>query len=350
MQGFSRGINLGGWLSQYAEYDHEHFRTFITEADIAHIASWGLDHVRLPIDYPVIEEPDRPGMVRETGYAYIDSCISWCFKHGLGVVLDIHEAPGFTFRNDLEEHTKERNLLFDSEQVQDRFVALWEEIVRRYREAPVPIIFELLNEVTLPSNDKWNDLVARTVPAIRAIAPEATIMIGGTFNNGIRGLENLIEFADDPHIVYTFHSYDPLMFTHQNAYWSAAPRTWGEKPNYPGELPRLAEFMVAHPEFAGEVESLVGRHIDRSYLEEVFQPAIDFAARTKRFVYCGEFGVAAWVAPESRRRWLSDFMSLVSEHGFGSALWTYKEMDFGVVDAQGTVMDPEYLTILRDSA
>ncbi len=53
MQGFMRGINLDGWLSQYAEYDDVHFRAFVTESDIAQIASWGLDHVRLPVECPV---------------------------------------------------------------------------------------------------------------------------------------------------------------------------------------------------------------------------------------------------------------------------------------------------------
>ena len=30
MDGFVNGINLGGWLSQYQNFDHDHFRNFIT--------------------------------------------------------------------------------------------------------------------------------------------------------------------------------------------------------------------------------------------------------------------------------------------------------------------------------
>ena len=48
LDGFKKGVNLGGWLSQ-GPLDKEHLDTFITEKDIARIASWGLDHVRLPI-------------------------------------------------------------------------------------------------------------------------------------------------------------------------------------------------------------------------------------------------------------------------------------------------------------
>jgi endoglucanase len=346
MKGFANGINLGGWLSQYKEYDHHHFRTFITERDIAQIASWGMDHVRLPVDYPVIESDAIIGVPLESGYEYIDACLDWCAKHGLSVVLDIHEAPGFTFTNDLEEDTKDRNNLFESVAVQDRFVALWETILRRYKDHQVPIIFELLNEVTLPTNDKWNALVERTVPALRTISADATIMIGGTHNNGISGLEGLVVF-DDPNVVYTFHSYDPLLFTHQNAHWAVVPRTWGEQPAYPGPLPRLKEFLTKNPQWADEYRDLVGREMNRDLLVEIFAPAIAFADRTGRELYCGEFGVADWVEPASRQRWLADFMGLLRENHVGRALWTYKQMDFGVVDADGNVIDEDYLAIIK---
>ena len=55
-EGFQKGVNLGGWISQFAKYDHEHFRTFITREDSAYIASLGFDHVRLPVDYNVLED------------------------------------------------------------------------------------------------------------------------------------------------------------------------------------------------------------------------------------------------------------------------------------------------------
>ena len=36
-EGYMKGVNLGGWISQYAKYDEEHFRSFITEADFPEI-------------------------------------------------------------------------------------------------------------------------------------------------------------------------------------------------------------------------------------------------------------------------------------------------------------------------
>ncbi len=349
MKNFVNGVNLGGWLSQYAAYDHEHFRTFITQPDIDRIASWGLDHVRLPVDHPVIESDDAIGVAREDGYAYIDRCIQWCAEAGLAVILDLHEAPGFTFRNELEEGDAAANTLFTDPDVQDRFVALWETIVRRYADAQVPIVFELLNEVTLADNGPWNPLAARTVAAIRAIAPDAAVMIGGTHNNAVSGLEGLVEI-EDPRVIYTFHTYEPLYFTHQNAPWSAAQREWGQAPAYPGYLEGLPEWLEAHPQYIQHGDDTAGRLMNHAFLADVLAPAVAFAERTGRDVYCGEFGVADWVDPASRNAWLADFYSLLREYDIGRALWSYKAMDFGLVDLHGDVVDPEYLAIVRGGA
>ena len=95
MEGYRRGVNLGGWLSQFDAPTKEHFDTFITEADIRRIAGMGLDHVRVPVDYTVIETED--GKPIEEGYQYIDNCVQWCRANGLHMILDIHKTYGYSF-------------------------------------------------------------------------------------------------------------------------------------------------------------------------------------------------------------------------------------------------------------
>ena len=58
-EGFQKGVNLGGWISQFDAYSKEHFDTFITRDDIKDIASLGFDHVRVPVDYVLFEEEDK---------------------------------------------------------------------------------------------------------------------------------------------------------------------------------------------------------------------------------------------------------------------------------------------------
>ena len=78
-EGFLKGVNLGGWISQFAEYSEEHFNTYIQETDIKKISEMGFDHVRVPVDYNVLEKED--GSVLESGYQYLFNCncIIWFF-------------------------------------------------------------------------------------------------------------------------------------------------------------------------------------------------------------------------------------------------------------------------------
>ena len=80
-EGFMHGINLGGWLSQCVSYDKKHFDTFITEENIKQIAGWGLDHVRVPVDYDVMITDD--GIWKEEGLSHLYDVISWCKTYHL---------------------------------------------------------------------------------------------------------------------------------------------------------------------------------------------------------------------------------------------------------------------------
>ena len=53
----SKGINFGGWLSQ-CRHTKEHYDSFINEDDVRRAAGWGFDHIRLPFDSEVVQNPD----------------------------------------------------------------------------------------------------------------------------------------------------------------------------------------------------------------------------------------------------------------------------------------------------
>ena len=80
--------------------------------------------------------------------------------------------------------------------------------------------------------------------------------------------------------------------------------------------------------------------MDRELLADVVAPVVAFAQRTGHEIYCSQFGVADWVEPTSRRASLADFLGLLREHGIGFGLWSYKAMDFGLVDLRGEGWTP----------
>ncbi len=338
---FQVGVNLGGWLSQYPAFESRHFDTFITQSDIQQIASWGMDHVRLPVDYPVLEADEQPFVYRAEGLAYVDACLNWCRASGLNVVLDLHKAPGFSFDSAASA------LLFNDPVKQDRFIALWEMLARRYRGIGQTLTFELLNEIVLPTSEPWNRLARRALAAIRAIDPERWIVVGGNQFNMAAQLANL-DLPDDPHLLYTFHLYEPLMFTHQKAPWVPVAFEYNQTVEYPGECPGLLEFLATRQEPNPYPGFMMEPRVDRDALSRAVQPAIDFMTRTGHPLYCGEYGVIDRAPIESSLRWHRDAVGILREHGIGRAVWSYKQMDFGLVDANSCVVNAELVKIVSE--
>ncbi len=339
--GYKKGVDLGGWLSQCGQenYNDEHYRTFITEADIERIASWGADHVRLPVDYNVIQNED--GSFIESGFEYIDRCIEHCKKHGLKMVLDIHKAAGYVFDD------KSYCQFFYEEKLQDIFVELWKELARRYGQYHDFVSFELLNEITDPKTAvKWNEIAARTIKVIRSVSKDVKIVIGGIFNSSIYGL-TLLDKPADENIVFTFHCYSPMLFTHQSAYWVenmpadykiTYPRTYGEY----FEKTHAMFGTDYNSEFTGDKDALLGSE----YFEKLFSTALAVSEKYNVPLYCGEYGVIDRADPESTLRWFKDINSAFEEYNIPRAVWTYKSKDFGITDPHYAEILPELIKLL----
>ena len=323
------GVNLGGWLSQYKTYDLAHFDSFIQEDDLKQIASWGMDHVRLPIDYPILEDGARPGIYQEGGFSYIERCLSWCQKYGLNLVLDLHKAPGYVF-----DRWNEARLFSDPDLIK-RYVDLWALLARRYRGVDA-LAFELLNEINLPDATPWNQLIKHTIDAIHGVDENRIIIIGGNHHNAADQLEHL-DLYQDQRILYTFHCYNPMVVTHQKAYWVPTLEDLKEEITYPGLYPDIAHFG----------KEFVGRQMDRELLKFYLQPALDFMRKTGKALYCGEFGVIDRAPIATRVNWIKDFLSLLQEFEIGWAIWSYKAMDFGLVDLNGKIVNDEIIEIIR---
>jgi len=71
-----------------------HYKTFITEKDFADIASAGLNWVRLPVGWWMIETWDKEPFVEGISFKYFLKAITWARKYGLRINLDLHAVPG----------------------------------------------------------------------------------------------------------------------------------------------------------------------------------------------------------------------------------------------------------------
>ena len=312
-RGFYRGVNLGGWLSQ-CDYSQDRLNNFIKEQDIEIIAGWGLDHVRVPVDYNVLENED--GTFKEEGFALIEKAVAWCEKYGLNTVIDLHKTAGFSF----DAGEKEAGF-FDSEKYQHRFYALWEQIAKRQGHRSKNVAFELLNEVTDAAFiTAWNRISAECIRRIRLIAPDTLILVGSYHNNCAAAVKDLNAPADK-NVVYNFHCYDPLEFTHQGAYWVP----W---------LPR--EKRLTYEE----------AQIPEDYFEQQFAPALETAKKYGAMLYCGEYGVIDLVSPEDTVKWFRHIHSTFEKYGIARCAWSYRQMDFGLSDKRLDGVREELLKLL----
>ena len=65
--------------------------------------------------------------------------------------------------------------------------------------------------------------------------------------------------------------------------------------------------------------------------EDMISSALEVAKNTGIPLYCGEFGVIDRADEEDAIRWYSDIFELFKKYDIGYSLWSYKEMDFGIM-------------------
>jgi glucan 1,3-beta-glucosidase len=164
-----RGVNLGSWLalekwispavyagtsaedeyslclalgkSGAAERLKHHRDTWITEADFKWIAARGMNAVRLPIGYGILDE--NPPFV--TGADVLDRAFAMAKAQGLSVLLDLHGAPGS--QNGFDHSGRAGNLGWHAnKQNVDHTVRIIENLAAYCKKFDNLIALELLNE------------------------------------------------------------------------------------------------------------------------------------------------------------------------------------------------------------
>lgn len=186
-------------------------QNYITEADIKRIADLGFNSVRPALNSRLfLTEGDNPVYVEE-GFQLIDSLVSWCKKHKLYVILDMHGAPGGQTGANIDDSPNDIPELFISTKYQDQLVDLWMKIVRKYKDEPTIAAYDLLNE-PLPKNtgsaEKYKHLLVplyqRLTSEIRKVDQKHMITVEGfDWSNDW----SLFDKPFDKNVFYQFHYY-----------------------------------------------------------------------------------------------------------------------------------------------
>lgn len=296
---FIKGTNLGNWMNPEGymfgfnktnspgrmnqmfselvgpdlakEFWTEFKNNYITLDDIEFIASTGANTIRLPFHYKLFTDEYYMGITgQQDGFARIDTLISWCKKTNLYLILDMHDAPGGQTGDNIDDSFGYPWLL-ESEASQKQFFEIWTRIADYYKNEPIILGYELVNEPIAPYfsnmeelNAKLEPLYKKAVAAIRTVDTNHIILLGGSQWNG-----NFKPFTDskfDDKIMYTCHRY-------------------GGEPT-----------------------------------KEAIQSIIQFRDSVNLPMYMGEIG-------HNTNEWMAAFCKVMEENNIGWTFWPYKKID-----------------------
>ena len=317
-----RGVNISHWLSQSERRGAER-RAWFTEADVERIAVFGLDHIRIPLDE--VQLWNEQGKRQPEAFELLGQALDWCEQADLRAVVDLHIVRSHYFNAAGEPP------LFVDPVEQDKFCALWRDLSEALAQRPLDLVaYELLNEPIPRDPDDWNRLAARALAEVRAHGPERIVAIDSSGAADPRSFGEL-RVPEDERLILSFHFYDPLLFTHYRAPWTAMRACEGPV-NYPGELVSEEEWNAFAPELRYACRN------ERVFAEQDFErllaPALALAKATGLALWCGEFGALGTTPEPARERWYRDLLAALKRHEIPWTVWDYKG-EFGLFDAEG---------------
>jgi endoglucanase len=319
------GVNISDWFSQFPDgkgFTRQQFEEAITAQDLALIRAMGFDHVRLCVNPQPLFRPLQADRIPAEPLAYLDAALTMILDQGLAVELDIQA-----------DETFKRKLATDDAFV-EQFADFWRALARHYSARdPERVFFEVLNEPELRDAYRWYGIEATLVGVIRESAPDHTIIVSGA-HSSVEDDLIFLEPLRDPNLLYTFHFYEPFLFTHQGATWAVNYWHFLKGVPYPSdpEAARQAAALVPDPVHRLAVIRYGMSHWDAARIDAEVSHVVEWSRKWGVPVICNEFGAYRKAAdPRDRAAWLHDVRAALEKYGIGWTVWDYSTSGFGVV-------------------
>lgn len=322
----ARGINLAFWF-WYAPAEID--RRF-TDEDFALIRNLGFTFVRVPIDLEFVMDKNSDDLLNHDNLAYIDRGFERLLAHDLAIIVDLHSTS--LADSDVSNYS---SALEDPAFV-EVFTRFWQSFANYLANErgydPEMMFFGPMNEPVFKADpSEWPPIQERLLAAIRAVAPEHTLIATGALWSSLYTLLEL-QPLNDPNIVYDFHFYEPFVFTHQGAGWTSRDVLPLREVPYPSSPEAVAPLLDGLPDIAREALERYGQEEwDAADLEARISQVGAWAQAHGLRVICTEFGVYGAYAPhQDRVRWITDTRVLLEKYGLGWGMWEYDD-SFGLV-------------------
>ena len=377
---FRRGINTWPWFSLTKEYPaprtdyawppFQEQRPVPTRLDLQRLRAAGFDFVRIPVDPgPFLS---FAGEQRTRLLTSLFDAVEAAISVDLSVIVNIqpNESTHYWVSRRMIESPNAPAL--------DLYLALVAEISRGLNHLGTGrVALEPVNEPPQECDSSaWNAVQAGLLKRARSTAPQLTLVATGACGSMIRGLEHtdpapLLHFKP---ILFTFHFYEPYLFSHQGAPWMREPiYRWLNDVPWPASAGSLEETlasvsrrMAQDSSYSAQDKATIFKEIQR-VLVEYFeaQPTRSFVERYLGMVQSwatlnhippeqilmGEFGALRsdhrYVASKAadRARYIRDVREVAEACGFSWAFWNLFD-GMGLIDDSEETLDPDIIRAL----
>jgi len=296
----------------------------LKSADFVLLKRMGFKSIRLPVAFEYYENEH---MADEQIFTHIDSIVKQCGLYGCKLIIDYHYGD-FNEKNFPEETKKVINT--------------WIKLTKRYkRVGGDELLFEIYNEPPHMDPQIWKDAAYNIVTAIRKLDADRTLIVGASNYNSIYELSRFVRLADE-NIIYTFHFYEPFLFTHQGAEWAGDQESTVGVP-----FPYNAEkFPIINP----KAKNTDGEKNYNEYpidgneqsVRDKLQIAKSWADKYDVPLICGEYGVYnKYADPDSRCRYISTVRQALKTLNIPGLLWDYNG-NFSIFDGEPSIGNLPY--------
>ncbi|RWN18889.1 MAG: glycosyl hydrolase family 5 [Mesorhizobium sp.] len=377
---FRRGVNAWPWFSLTREfpaprtdYDWPPFqsqRPVPTPDDLCRLRRTELDFIRLPVDPGPFLAADA--ITRGRLLDILDAAVTATLHADLGIIVNIQANAATHYWN------PDRMVSSTAAPAFDLYRGLVGELAGRLaRFQPGRVALEPVNEPAQAcASNVWSQIQLSLLTAARASAATLPLVVTGGCGSMVSGLTALDPAPLSPFepILFTFHFYEPYLFSHQGAPWMREPvyRSLNNVP-WPASAGSLEQTLASVrarmaqdteiPEDAkqaayAETERVLKVYFDArpdrwfvdKYLRQVRDWADGHGLAPERIIM-GEFGAlrtdARYVAAPNpdRARYIADVRRSAEELGFAWALWDLFD-GMGMMDDTTRALDPDIIAAL----
>ncbi|RYG35078.1 hypothetical protein EON81_13765 [bacterium] len=154
---------------------------FVTERDWRYMQDAKFNLVRLPFNYRLLEDDEKPYVLKPNAFKWLDRAVDAAERHGMYTILDLHGVQGGQTEND---HTGRsgQNKLWTNEEDQKRAAWLWTQIAARYKNRSAVVAYDVFNEPYGGKRDEQVSVFKKLYAGVRKSDPDKLIFAHGHYD------------------------------------------------------------------------------------------------------------------------------------------------------------------------